>query len=175
MEDDALPSTNFIHLLDTFVVRPWQAGKIRASSVTLYSYHSHSWSKHRLDNQEYVYGGKYEEERSFRTEAEYRLHGRKKFPPHFRVRRSGIEWGAVANMFTLNMAVKLRDYLLQVKNEETPIDVLISRDFSRFVGQPRQQVEPSLVNHIGFYSERRDQVSFVNSDVRFQIDPAVEG
>ena len=51
--------------------------------------------------------------------------------------------------------------------------------FPKVVGIPRLSVEPSLVNHIGYYSERmanvksRGMFSQLNTDSRFMFDAGV--
>lgn len=81
-------------------------------------------------------------------------------------------WGAVANIYSLEMAQKLRDFLASygMRKRAPNADLLMNNQFPKSVHLPRMTVNPSLVNHIGFYSERRDVVAYINSDVRFVLD-----
>ena len=88
------------------------------------------------------------------------------------------KYGAVANLYTHESARKLIAYLeeLVVFDPEHNADEYINdgENFPLASGAPRKQVEPSLVNHIGFYSERmmrdtsRGMFAQLNTDVRFK-------
>lgn len=170
LEDDALPALGFIDILEKSVIAPLRNKTLKASSVSLYSYHSHAWTSYRLDKQSYI-DTLYNKERS-KSNAERFSEGLDEYVPTYKLVRSRVNFGAVANIYTLEMATKLRDFLKSYGKQKkvANADHLMNQQFVKKVNVPRMQIEPSLVNHIGFYSERRNAVSYLNSDVRFQLD-----
>ena len=82
-------------------------------------------------------------------------------------------------MYPIQVVRKLVQYLEdQADNPITDADVYINKRayFRNHTGVIRRQVEPSMVNHIGYYSERmrkrtdRGIFSQLNTDVRFVLD-----
>ena len=95
------------------------------------------------------------------------------YVPDFKVINRKVKFGAVSNLYSLDMARQLKTFMTNVAGDEEykdPADILMHEPFSKKTRRPLMQIEPSLVTHIGAYSERRDAVSFVNFDVRFQLD-----
>jgi len=172
LEDDAVTPVGFIDSLEKFVIAPLKNNEIRPAFLTLYSYYSHPWTNTRIDSEQYIKSGLYNSDRS-KMNNERRSVGLPPYVPYFAVYRANVNFGAVANLYPLEMAKKLRDYLesFGLDDKVDPADNLMSAGFLELVGRPKMQTEPSMVNHIGFYSERRDDVYYMHTDVRFVVDP----
>mmetsp|Transcript_3280 Transcript_3280/g.6661 ORF Transcript_3280/g.6661 Transcript_3280/m.6661 type:complete len:389 (+) Transcript_3280:137-1303(+) len=171
LEDDAVATYSFIDNLVEFVIAPLEKNDIKPAFLTLYSYHSHPSSKNRIDANDYIESGQYESERS-KMDRERRSLGLPLYNPNFAVVETAIDFGTVANLYPLDSVKKLRDYLesFGLDDKVNPTDVLIG-NFVDMVGIPKLMIQPSMVNHIGFYSERRDDVYYMHTDVRFVVDP----
>mmetsp|Transcript_10853 Transcript_10853/g.23143 ORF Transcript_10853/g.23143 Transcript_10853/m.23143 type:complete len:228 (-) Transcript_10853:201-884(-) len=172
LEDDAVATYSFIDNLVEFVIAPLEKNDIKPAFLTLYSYHSHPSSKNRIDANDYIESGQYESERS-KMDRERRSLGLPLYNPNFAVVETAIDFGTVANLYPLDSVKKLRDYLesFGLDDEVEPVDKLISSGFLELVGLPKMMTEPSMINHIGVYSERQNKVDYVNTDVRFVVDP----
>jgi len=194
MEEDAIASTNFASSLLEDVLNPLEKKRPSISIISLYSYYNlvfkgdlrlndPSYSKFFYDEDVTKgyrkvinnYNKNITETSSEKTytQSSYR---RKRYS----IQRKEYKYGAVANLYTFESARKLSVYLEEiiVDNPEHNADEYINapENFPLAVGCRRKQVEPSLVNHIGFYSERMSDVtsrgmfSQLNTDVRFVYD-----
>lgn len=186
MEEDAVVPVDFVQTLWEQVIEPLERegaldsdsveGKV--SLISLYSYHNLVFfGDARLHYPSYS-RGVYNEERS-KSNTERKAEG---LPPHeakYKVNKKDYMYGTVAMLYTRESALKLISYLRMVGvNPEHNADEFMNADhyFPRYMGVPRKSVEPSLVNHIGFYSERMADVkangmfSQLNTDARFMFD-----
>ena len=104
------------------------------------------------------------------------------YQPHFKVTGKDYKYGTVAMLYTRQSAIQLVEYLQSVGVD--PIhnaDEFINADeyFPTVTGVKRKHVTPSLVNHIGYYSERmahvkaRGMFSQLNTDSRFMYDGGI--
>lgn len=176
IEDDAVTPMNFIEYFDKFVRSEMEKPSFNGSSVSLHSYHSHFASNYQVDlmDEYHIPNGTYDNEVS-KTNSQLRHLGQPTYIPSFKLIDAKVKFGTVANVFTFDMAKKVRDYLVSIDEKaDLPFpDVLMFNP--KYYGKRsylsrRVQVEPSLVNHIGFYSEINKGKSFKASDVRFQLD-----
>lgn len=185
MEEDAVVPVDFMTLLNEQVLQPLEHdGVLQVNSaggisvLSLYSYfnlvykgfnrlHTPRYAKRRYVNDV----AKSNAERFSKT-----------MPPHrndFKVIEKDYMYGTVAMVYTRQSAEKLVKFLQQVG-----VDPIHNADefmnaneyFPTEIGIPRKSVEPSLVNHIGFYSERMSDFtkngmfSQLNTDARFMYD-----
>jgi len=186
MEEDAVVPVDFMTLLDDQVIAPLEKeGVIRVdgsgsiSVLSLYSYynlvtkgklrlHYPSYTKRQYDKD----AAKMNSERFSRSMPPFRH--------EYEITEKEYMYGTVAMMYTRDSAQKLVNYLQKVGVD--PIhnaDEFMNADeyFPSEVGIPRKHVQPSLVNHIGYYSERmadfkaRGMFSQLNTDSRFMFDP----
>jgi hypothetical protein len=101
------------------------------------------------------------------------------FERQYKISEKDYMYGTVAMMYTRESAKKLIEFLQRVG-----VDPIHNADefmnaneyFPTEMGIPRKHVHPSLVNHIGYYSERmadlkeRGMFSQLNTDSRFMFD-----
>uniref|UniRef100_A0A7S4AU22 Uncharacterized protein n=2 Tax=Pseudo-nitzschia australis TaxID=44445 RepID=A0A7S4AU22_9STRA len=172
LEDDAVTNVGFIDNLERFVIQRLKNNEIEAAFVQLFSAHSHPWTDTHVDNKNYVDSGLYEAERS-KTNRERRSKGEGPYTPHFEINKMIHLFGTVGNLYPLDIARRLRTFLDLYGTEPWPLaaDYLMSKGFLEIVGRDKVIVEPSLVNHIGFYSEREKEIKMSHTDVRFLFDP----
>ena len=154
MEEDAVVADHFIANLERFVIGPYEDKKDQISSFSLFSYYNLVWyNTNRLVEKPYS-STKYDKDRA-KTNAERRVLDMKPYQPHYKVVRKAYTSGAVAQLLPLEVAKKLSAFLqskLPIPQDDA--DHYMNREFVRKMKRPRLQVEPSLVNHIGYYSER---------------------
>ena len=183
MEEDAVVPVDFTSLLLEHVIGPLEkegilnrAGKGQVSLISLYSYYNLvHFGEERLHYSSYA-KERYRQERA-KSNAERFSEGLPPYAPNYKVTEKVYKYGTVAILYTRESAIKLVDYLRSVGVE--PIhnaDEFINAEeyFPEVMQIPRRHVEPSLVNHIGFYSERMGSgdkmFSQLNTDVRFMYD-----
>lgn len=185
MEEDSIVPVDFISKLYNHVIDPLQKqgilqmdGTGKISVLSLYAYYNlYVKGDNRLYYPEYT-KGPYQKDYA-RTNAErYSQH----MPPYqdmYQVQDHNYMYGTVAMFYTRESAIQLVQYLQSVA-----VDPLHNADefmncelyFPQKMGIPRKSVQPSLVNHIGYYSERmgklpeRGMFSQLNTDVRFMYD-----
>lgn len=185
MEEDAMVPVDFMLHLDEQVLKPLESsgminkdGTGSISILSLYAYFNkahNTWKKIRfpLYTKKYYYN-----DVSHMNSERYS----RKFPPHqnkFEITEDDHMYGTVAMLYTRDSAKKLVKYLQKVGvDPEHNADEYMNRDiyFPAEVGIPRKHVQPSLVNHIGYYSERLSKMddnvlNNLNTDVRFIVDP----
>lgn len=180
MEEDAVFPPNFIDQLEKFVIAPMEKERDEISVISLYAYYNQVWSgPRRLVLPEYS-RGMYEQERA-RTKKEREALGLPDPPENFKVSEFDYPYGTVALLYPRHAVEKLIPYLEKfVEGEKFDADVLINSKgkFPKYMGFKRRHVQPSLINHIGFYSRRMKDVtdrgifSQLNTDVRFQVAAA---
>ena len=185
MEEDSIVPVDFISKLYNHVIDPLQKqgilqmdGTGKISVLSLYAYYNlYVKGDNRLYYPEYT-KGPYQKDYA-RTNAErYSQH----MPPYqdmYQVQDHNYMYGTVAMFYTRESAIQLVQYLQSVG-----VDPIHNADefmncelyFPQKMGIPRKSVQPSLVNHIGYYSERmgklpeRGMFSQLNTDVRFMYD-----
>jgi len=186
MEEDAAVPVDFMKLLQEQVIDPLERrdmiredGTGGISVLSLYSYYNLvHFSYPKLHSPHYS-RNKYGEDAA-KVNAARISQG---LPPHkiqFNIRDKYYKYGTVAMMYTRESAIRLVEYLQKVGVD--PIhnaDEFMNADeyFPTEFGIDRKHVAPSLVNHIGYYSERmadvrsRGMFSQLNTDVRFMYDP----
>lgn len=183
IEEDAIVPTNFIKYLKKDVIKPIekQGKKDSIGIISLYSYYNLVFfGDAKLIDPSYskMHYGKDQT----RTNSERKADGSLPYHAEFTLLEKEYKYGTVAMLYTLESAKKLVEYL-----EEVGVDPIHNADefmndpryFPLFVGRPRRQVEPSMVNHIGFYSERmasintRGVFSQLNTDARFIHDAGI--
>mmetsp|Transcript_3308 Transcript_3308/g.5880 ORF Transcript_3308/g.5880 Transcript_3308/m.5880 type:complete len:395 (-) Transcript_3308:291-1475(-) len=149
LEDDAVTNVGFIDNLERFVIQRLKNNEIEAAFVQLFSAHSHPWTDTHVDNKNYVDSGLYEAERS-KTNRERRSKGLDPYTPNFETNEATHEYGAVANLFALEMAQRLRGFLISYGMDSTaePADVLMSKRFLKMVCLPKMIVDLQMAYHI---------------------------
>jgi hypothetical protein len=188
MEEDAVVPVDFMTLLNQQVIQPLEAlkeegvlqvdGSGGISVLSLYSYFNLVYKGvHRLHDPRYA-KRRYVEDAATGNAERF-----SKTMPPFRNEYEMVEkeymYGTVAMVYTRASAEKLVKYLQQVGVD--PIhnadEFMNANDyFPTEMGIPRKSVEPSLVNHIGYYSERmadftaNGMFSQLNTDSRFMFD-----
>ena len=148
----------------------------QVSLISLYSYYNLvHFGEERLHYSSYA-KRQYRQERA-KSNAERYSQGLPPYSPDYTVKEKDYKYGTVAILYTRESAIKLVEYLRSVGVE--PIhnadEFINAQEYFPDVMQiPRRHVEPSLVNHIGYYSERMGSgdkmFSQLNTDVRFMYD-----
>jgi hypothetical protein len=175
IESDTVVPINFIDYLDEFVIQP-EGEKPSGAMISLFSfYNANDIHKNSIDDKNYS-EHQYEHDRAKSNMERYAAH-EDLYRANFTVKETKFGYGAVAMLYTRDVVKKLVDFLK--KNVENPIDyadVLLNVHFPLRSNVPRRQIDPSLVNHIGYYSDRmrryHNNVTFpiMVTDVRFQFD-----
>lgn len=178
MEEDAVFPRNFIDDLDKFVIQPMETKRDEISVISLYAYYNQVWlGPKRLVLPEYSRYD-YKTDRAMGN-MERKSKNLPRYSPFFQVKPVDYPYGTVALLYPIETVEKLIPYLeKQSKKPTTDADVMINKNinFPAFMEKPRLQVEPSLINHIGFYSRRMKDVTKrgifaqLNTDARFQQD-----
>mmetsp|Transcript_34512 Transcript_34512/g.41285 ORF Transcript_34512/g.41285 Transcript_34512/m.41285 type:complete len:467 (+) Transcript_34512:39-1439(+) len=184
MEEDAVVPVDFVQTLWEQVIEPLErdglldgdSGNGKISLVSLYAYHNLVFfGDARLHYASYSRGA-YNEERS-KSNTERGVEGLPRYEAKYKVKNKDYMYGTVAMLYTRESALKLITYLRMVGvDPRHNADEFMNADhyFPRYIGAPRKDVEPSLVNHIGFYSERMadksGMFSQLNTDARFTFD-----
>lgn len=186
MEEDAIVPVDFMSLLLKQVIQPLEKrgtfnsedGTGEISVLSLYSYYNLVFfGPHRLHYSRYS-KNKYKEDRA-KVNIERWGMNMLPYQARFKVTEKNYKYGTVAMLYTRQSAMKLVKYLQKVGVD--PIhnaDEFINADeyFPTVVGVKRKHVSPSLINHIGYYSERmahvkaRGMFSQLNTDSRFVYD-----
>eukprot|EP00558_Chaetoceros_sp_UNC1202_P000599 CAMPEP_0197256700 /NCGR_PEP_ID=MMETSP1429-20130617/76286_1 /TAXON_ID=49237 /ORGANISM="Chaetoceros sp., Strain UNC1202" /LENGTH=189 /DNA_ID=CAMNT_0042720349 /DNA_START=295 /DNA_END=864 /DNA_ORIENTATION=+ len=185
MEEDAIVPVDFMTLLHEQVLGPLEKdGVIRAdgsgqiSVLSLYAYYNLcAKGPHKLEYPKYT---KYQYQEDYaKTNAERYSQNLPPYASKYDIKEKDYKYGTVAMLYTRESAVKLVAYLQRVGvNPIHNADEFMNAPeyFPEVMGIPRKHVQPSLVNHIGFYSERmsefkeRGMFSQLNTDVRFMTD-----
>ena len=178
MEEDALVPVNFIELLDKFVISPIENDEDEISVLSLFSnFNNGTESSHQINLPEYS-KMRYDIDRAKSNEERYGANV-KEYTPHFDiVREDNHSKGSVALLYPIDAVRRLLPYLQQVgTNPMIDGDVMINHKdhFPHVLGRPRRQVEPSLVNHIGYYEEGMGKRPQLSTDVRFTYDAGPYG
>ena len=185
MEEDAVVPVDFMTLLKEQVIQPLEEGGVLKvdgsgdiSVLSLYSYFNLVYKGvNRLHDPRYA-KRRYVQDAAKLNSERYS----ESLPPfrrEYKVEEKDYMYGTVAMVYTQESARKLVKYLQKVG-----VDPIHNADefmnaaeyFPTEMGIPRKSVEPSLVNHIGYYSERmRDftangMFSQLNTDARFMFD-----
>lgn len=185
MEEDAIVPVDFMTLLNQQVMEPLEQegvlhmdGTGSISILSLYSYFNLVFKGlNRLHYPEYTKESYYKHAAKLNSERYSRT-----MPPferQYTISEKDYMYGTVAMMYTRDSAKKLVEYLQKVG-----VDPIHNADefmnakeyFPTKMGIPRKHVDPSLVNHIGYYSERmadikeRGMFSQLNTDSRFMFD-----
>jgi len=184
MEEDAVVPVDFMTLLTEHVIEPLEKegvisvdGSGSISVLSLYAYHNLVFKgKNRLHYPSYT-------NKQYKSDAAKVNSERfsKKMPPfrhEYEIKEHRYMYGTVAMMYTRESAIKLVKYLQEVGvNPIHNADEFMNTDeyFPKETGIPRKHVQPSLVNHIGYYSERMafkagGMFSQLNTDSRFMFD-----
>ena len=190
MEEDAVVPVDFVETLLEQVIEPLEldgvlngdSGKGEISLISLYAYHNLVFfGDARLHYASYSRGA-YNEERS-KSNTEREAEGLPPYQAKYKVKNEDYMYGTVAMLYTRESALKLVTYLRMVGvDPHHNADEFMNANhyFPRYIGFPRKDVEPSLVNHIGFYSERTADVkamgmfSQLNTDARFTFDAGLK-
>ncbi len=186
MEEDAVVPVDFMTLLLEQVIQPLEKqgalnpkdGTGSISVVSLYSYYNLVFfGPHRLHYQRYS-KNKYQDDRA-KMNIERWGWNMLPYQPQFHVKEKEYKYGTVAMLYTRQSAITLVKYLQNVGvNPIHNADEFINAEeyFPTVMGVKRKHVTPSLVNHIGYYSERmahvkaRGMFSQLNTDSRFMYD-----
>lgn len=185
MEEDSIVPVDFISKLYHHVIDPLQTegilhmdGTGKISVLSLYAYYNLAVKgDNRLYYPEYA-KGPYQTDYA-RTNAERFSQGMPPYQDRYSIQDHEYMYGTVAMFYTRESAIQLVQYLQSVG-----VDPIHNADefmncelyFPQQMGIPRKDVQPSLVNHIGYYSERmgklpeRGMFSQLNTDVRFMYD-----
>jgi hypothetical protein len=177
MEEDSVVSSDFFESLDKFVILPYENRTNELSVISLYSYYTLVWGgPTRLVLPEYSMSN-YPTDRA-KLNSERMAMGLPPYSPQYNVSEKIYSSGAVVLILPLSVVKELVHYLETIGlKSDLDADVLMNREFPKFLKRPRRHVDPSLVNHIGFYSERmaqdqsRGNFSQLNTDSRFMFDP----
>lgn len=178
MEEDALPPLGFIDKLEEFVIEKLAGRENQISVVSLYAYFNLKWSGPRRLSREYYSRMKYDRDRA-KTNSERQAMDLPPYHANFTLIESNYSAGTVAMLYTQASAEKLLGYLkAQGYHPKQDADILINHPnhFPKLMNATRMQVEPSLVNHIGFYSshsrnvDEKATLDQLNTDVRFMFD-----
>jgi len=185
MEEDAIVPVDFMTLLHSQIIDPLEkGGHIRIdgsgaiSVLSLYSYYNLVVrGTNRLHHPEYT--KRYYPQDVAKTNAERFSQDLPPYTPEYNILEYEYMYGTVAMMYTRDSAIKCVEYLQKVGvNPIHNADEFMNAEvyFPATMGIPRKHVEPSLVNHIGYYSERmadftaRGMFSQLNTDSRFMFD-----
>jgi len=185
MEEDSVVPVDFISKLYNHVIDPLQTqgilrmdGTGQISILSLYAYYNLAVKgTERLYFPEYA-KGPYQTDYA-RTNAERYSQGMPPYQDAYHIQDHEYMYGTVAMFYTRESAIQLVKYLQSVG-----VDPIHNADefmncelyFPKEMGIPRKDVQPSLVNHIGYYSERlgklpeRGMFNQLNTDVRFMYD-----
>lgn len=185
MEEDSVVPVDFISKLYNHVIDPLQTqgilrmdGTGKISVLSLYAYYNLAVKgNERLYYPEYA-KGQYQKDYA-RTNAERYSQGMPPYQDAYHIQNHEYMYGTVAMFYTRESAIQLVKYLQSVG-----VDPIHNADefmncelyFPKEMGIPRKDVQPSLVNHIGYYSERlgklpeRGMFNQLNTDVRFMYD-----
>ena len=186
MEEDAVVPVDFMTLLHDNVIQPLEEeesivqvdGSGGISVLSLYSYFNLVYKgANRLHDPRYA-KRRYINDVA-RGNAERYSQGMPPFPRDYEIVEKNYMYGTVAMVYTHASAKKLVEYLQKVGVD--PIhnaDEFMNADeyFPSVTGIPRKHVQASLVNHIGYYSERmaafteNGMFSQLNTDARFLFD-----
>lgn len=185
VEEDAVVPVDFMTLLSKQVIEPLEKkgiihldGTGSISVLSLYSYYNLVVKgTNRLHYPEYTKQKYYHDVAKLNSERYSRT--MPPFEQNYKIEEKDYMYGTVAMMYTRDSAIKLVEFLQRVgvdpihnadefmnANEYFPTEMKI----------PRKHVYPSLVNHIGYYSERmadlkqRGMFSQLNTDSRFMFD-----
>lgn len=188
MEEDSIVPVDFMSKLWQYILTPLEEqgiiqmdGTGQISVLSLYAYYNLAVKgSQRLYYPEYA-KEMYREDYA-RINSERFSQGMPPYAPMYHVRDKDYMYGTVAMLYTRESAIKLVQYLRHVGvNPIHNADEFINCDlyFPKEMGVPRKHVQPSLVNHIGYYSERMGQIpergmfSQLNTDARFMYDAGV--
>ena len=189
IEEDAVVPVNFISLLQEQVIQPLERkgvlnstdGSGSISVLSLYSYYNLVFfGPHRLHYSRYA-KNKYRDDKA-KMNIERWAQGMLPYYPQYQVVNKDYKYGTVAMFYTRQSAIKLVEYLQRVGvNPIHNADEFINADeyFPAEFNVKRKHVMPSLVNHIGYYSERmaavksRGMFSQLNTDSRFMYDAGI--
>ncbi len=186
MEEDAVVPVNFISLLLEQIIQPLEKngmlnpkdGTGSVSVLSLYSYYNLVFfGPHRLHFARYS-KNKYQEDKAKSNIERWGLN-MLPYHPQYNVFDKDYKYGTVAMFYTRQSAIELVKYMSKVGVD--PIhnaDEFINADeyFPTVMNMKRKHISPSLVNHIGYYSERmaavksRGMFSQLNTDSRFIFD-----
>lgn len=187
MEEDAVVPVDFISLLLRQVIEPLEKQGVlnredatgSVSILSLYSYYNLVFfGPHRLHYPRYT-KNKYQDDRAKLNIERWGL-DMLPYHPEFNIANKEYKYGTVAMFYTQESAKALVKYLTEVgvDPEHNADEFMNAEDhFPKIVGAKRKHVTPSLVNHIGFYSERmahirhRGMFNQLNTDSRFMFDP----
>jgi len=185
MEEDAIVPVDFMTLLNEKVIEPLEKegiisvdGSGSISVLSLYAYYNLVFKgKNRLHYSSYTRKQYYSD--AARGNSERFSNKLPPFRHEYEIKEHQYMYGTVAMMYTRESAIILVEYLQKVGVD--PIhnaDEFMNADeyFPAEIGIPRKHVQPSLVNHIGYYSERLafkpgGMFSQLNTDSRFMFDP----
>jgi hypothetical protein len=182
MEGDSVVPLHFIDYLQTFVIQP-EGNNPQGAMISLYSYYNLNSKGNRSLDQPWYSETQYARDRA-QSNRERQAAGLEPYQAHFTVRTQEFHYGAVALLYTRDVVQKAMDFMIShLKSANIASDVLLNRYFPAHMQVNRRQVEPSLVNHIGFYSDRIQQQQHkqakkkkttmfaqLSTDVRFQLD-----
>jgi GR25 family glycosyltransferase involved in LPS biosynthesis len=190
MEEDAVVPVDFMTLLMEQVIKPLERQGIlnakdgtsnetgSVSVLSLYSYYNLVFfGPHRLHYARYS-KNKYQQDKAKINIERWSL-GMPPYQAQYKVTEKDYKYGTVAMFYTRQSAIKLVEYLQGVGvNPIRNADEFINSNeyFPTTMGEKRKHVTPSLVNHIGYYSERMSHVkargmfSQLNTDSRFMYD-----
>jgi hypothetical protein len=185
LEEDAVVPVDFMTLLRRHVMEPLEQegiihmdGTGSISVLSLYSYYNLVVKGiNRLHYPEYTKQNYYHDVAKLNSERFSRT--MQPFQHDYKIEEQDYMYGTVAMMYTRDSAMKLVEYLEQVGvNPIHNADEFMNAKeyFPTAMGIPRKHVRPSLVNHIGYYSERmadikeRGMFSQLNTDSRFMFD-----
>lgn len=186
MEEDAVVPVDFISLLLEQVIQPLEKkgmlnpkdGTGSISVLSLYSYYNLVFfGPHRLHFARYS-KNKYQQDKAKSNIERWGLN-MLPYYPQYNVFNKDYKYGTVSMFYTRQSAIELVKYMSKVGVD--PIhnaDEFINADeyFPTVMNMKRKHVSPSLVNHIGYYSERmaavksRGMFSQLNTDSRFMFD-----
>ena len=189
IEEDAIVPVDFMTLLLEQVIQPLEKqgafnpedGTGDISVLSLYSYYNLVFfGPHRLHYSRYS-KNKYNEDRAKMNIERWGMN-MLPYQPQFKVTEKDYKYGTVAMLYTRQSAIKLIKYLQKVGVD--PIHnadefMNANENFPSVMGVKRKHVMPSLVNHIGYYSERmahvkaRGMFSQLNTDSRFTYDAGI--
>ncbi len=183
MEEDAVVPVDFLHLIETQVIQPLERRNEEISVLSLYSYYNLVFfGPNRLHTPQYT-KTRYDGDRSKGNSERYSTHHLPPYAPTFDIREKEYMYGTVAMLYSRESAQRLVEYLQKVG--VNPIhnadEFMNAKDyFPAEMNVPRKHTQPSLINHIGYYSERmadvksRGMFSQLNTDVRFMFDAGEE-
>lgn len=173
VEEDAIFPRHFVEYVEKFVIEPLQDRMDELSVVSLYS--EYNFGPTRLDLPQYS-RHEYDKDRA-KGNAERKKLNLGKYDPSFEVRRKDRDRDVVALLYPMQAVEKLITYIEEKANTDVEYLINNANEFPHYMGSPRFQVEPSLINHIGFYGRpmrdavtKRGKFPSLSTDVRFQFD-----